>query len=157
LLINTALSVLGDAMKRAPVLQLAAPEHVGQAACNDVLRFIEIHLSDRQAERCRVGRGLRHLAALPVAAAEAAWHAVLDADLGEAAEDGRAVAVANSKPGEASISEIAYRVGFKSAAHFSRMFKREFKVSPREYRAVGAPRPPVEPQTLVLDGGESRH
>jgi AraC-like DNA-binding protein len=40
----------------------------------------------------------------------------------------------SSKPGDTSISEIAYRIGFKSSAHFSRMFKRTFNMSPREYR-----------------------
>ena len=39
-----------------------------------------------------------------------------------------------SDPRDISISEIAYGVGFKSPAHFSRMFKRVFKVNPREFR-----------------------
>jgi AraC-like DNA-binding protein len=34
------------------------------------------------------------------------------------------------------MAEIAFRVGFKSPAHFSRMFKRVFKKGPREYRAA---------------------
>ncbi|QIG80775.1 AraC family transcriptional regulator [Stakelama tenebrarum] len=33
-----------------------------------------------------------------------------------------------------SISEIAYLVGFKSSAHFSRMFKMRYGVAPREFR-----------------------
>ena len=33
-----------------------------------------------------------------------------------------------------AISEIAYLVGFKSSAHFSRMFKARYAVGPREYR-----------------------
>jgi AraC-like DNA-binding protein len=43
--------------------------------------------------------------------------------------------LASSDPGSISIAEIAFRVGFKSPAHFSRMFKRVFKQGPREYRA----------------------
>jgi AraC family transcriptional activator of tynA and feaB len=35
-----------------------------------------------------------------------------------------------------SISEIAYMAGFKSSAHFSRMFKMRFGVAPREYRQM---------------------
>jgi AraC-like DNA-binding protein len=58
------------------------------------------------------------------------------------------------------VSEIAYRVGFKSAAHFSRMFKQKFKVSPRQYRtpdcAVAQPML-REPQPIIADGGQSRH
>jgi transcriptional regulator GlxA family with amidase domain len=33
------------------------------------------------------------------------------------------------------IHKIATMAGFKSAAHFSRMFKSAYKVSPKEYRA----------------------
>jgi AraC-like DNA-binding protein len=33
-----------------------------------------------------------------------------------------------------SISEVAYMVGFKSSAHFSRMFNMRFGVAPREFR-----------------------
>jgi len=33
-----------------------------------------------------------------------------------------------------SIAEIAYNAGFKSPAHFSRMFTRAFQITPRDYR-----------------------
>jgi len=33
-----------------------------------------------------------------------------------------------------SITEIAYFVGYRSAAHFNRVFKAAYKISPREYR-----------------------
>ena len=33
-----------------------------------------------------------------------------------------------------NITEVAYKVGFKSLAYFSREFTREFKINPREYR-----------------------
>lgn len=35
-----------------------------------------------------------------------------------------------------SISEIAYMAGFKSSAHFSRMFKMRYSVAPREFRGL---------------------
>ena len=44
--------------------------------------------------------------------------------------------LAESRPADVSIAEIAFRVGFKSPAHFSRMFKRVFRQGPREYRAA---------------------
>ncbi len=44
--------------------------------------------------------------------------------------------LATSSPGDISIAEIAFRVGFKSPAHFSRMFKRVYHKGPREYRAA---------------------
>jgi AraC family transcriptional regulator, positive regulator of tynA and feaB len=36
------------------------------------------------------------------------------------------------------VGEIAYKVGFKSAAHFSRMFKKEFAATPRQFRTENA-------------------
>ena len=42
--------------------------------------------------------------------------------------------LAGSRPEEISIAEIAFRTGFKSPAHFSRMFKRVHQQGPRAYR-----------------------
>ena len=39
---------------------------------------------------------------------------------------------------EASISSLCYRWGFNGAAHFSRAFKEQYGVSPREFRRAGA-------------------
>ncbi len=39
------------------------------------------------------------------------------------------------------VCEIAYLVGFKSSAHFSRMFKARFGVAPREYREAHMGKP----------------
>jgi AraC-like DNA-binding protein len=38
---------------------------------------------------------------------------------------------------ELSISEICFRWGFNGSAHFSRAFRKEFGMSPREYRRLG--------------------
>lgn len=51
--------------------------------------------------------------------------------------------MARSDAASISISEIAYAVGFKSPAHFSRMFKRVYARNPSDYRAEAAPPPPV--------------
>src|SRR3546814_20116900 len=48
--------------------------------------------------------------------------------------------LSSSTPAEASISEVAYKVGFKSPAHFSRKFTRTLQLRPRAYRA-SAPAP----------------
>lgn len=37
---------------------------------------------------------------------------------------------------ELKVSEIAYKVGFESAAHFSRVFRKEVEQSPNEYRLI---------------------
>jgi AraC-like DNA-binding protein len=154
LLMSTALSVVGDAVKEHQSCSTQR-QSMSDKRLHDVLRFIEIHLSDPKlsiattAKAC--GISPRYLSLLLKQRGTPFSELVWDKRLKTAGQW-----LANSKPGEASISEIAYRVGFKSAAHFSRMFKREFKVSPREYRTVGMPRT-VEPQTLMVDGGESRH
>ncbi|REE98748.1 helix-turn-helix domain-containing protein [Thermomonospora umbrina] len=41
---------------------------------------------------------------------------------------------------ESSITEIAYRAGFRDSAHFSRAFKAAYGTSPREHRIVAAVR-----------------
>ncbi len=38
--------------------------------------------------------------------------------------------LSSSSPGDISIAQIAFQVGFKSPAHFSRMFKRVFSKGP---------------------------
>jgi transcriptional regulator GlxA family with amidase domain len=38
------------------------------------------------------------------------------------------------RPSGGSVTEIAFRWGFRDAAHFSRAFKREFGVTPRDVR-----------------------
>jgi len=49
---------------------------------------------------------------------------------------------------ELSISEICFRWGFNSSAHFSRVFHKEYGMSPRDYRnLVGDPRK----QTVIRD------
>ena len=39
-----------------------------------------------------------------------------------------------------SITDIAYRWGFSDAAHFARMFRERFGMSPRRYRESHAER-----------------
>ncbi|MFC4251210.1 AraC family transcriptional regulator [Sinimarinibacterium flocculans] len=152
-LVDAVLSVLSDAVRSH---ESFTPERQSLAdrRLHDVLRFIETHLSDPKLSVVAVARGCgispRYLSLLlrqhgtPFSAL--VWSKRLEAA-------GHWLSM--SRSGEASISEIAYRVGFKSPAHFSRMFKREFKMSPRQYRAGAALR--AEPQTVVVDGGESRH
>ncbi len=46
--------------------------------------------------------------------------------------------LARSDPRDIAISEIAYGVGFKSTAHFSRKFKRVYGINPRDFREACA-------------------
>ena len=155
LLMDSALSVLSDAIMDhescAPQRQSLADKRI-----SDVLRFIELHLSDAKlsiataAKNC--GISPRYLSLLLKIHGTPFSTLVWEKRL-QAAEQWQA----SSKTNEASVSEIAYRVGFKSAAHFSRMFKQKFKVSPRQYRATEVAPLKREPQSILADGGQSRH
>ena len=98
-----------------------------------MLRFIEVHLSDPQLSTAMVAKGCgirpRYLSFLlrlkGTSFSELVWEQRLEK---------AKYWLSASDPRDISISEIAYGVGFKSPAHFSRMFKRVFKVNPREFR-----------------------
>lgn len=100
----------------------------------EVLRYIDVHLSDPNLSAAVVARGCgispRYLSAL------LQEHGTPFPDLvwgQRVAAAGRWLA--NSSPEDISIAEIAFRVGFKSPAHFSRMFKRVYRQGPRDYRS----------------------
>jgi AraC-like DNA-binding protein len=131
-LLETALTVIGNAVR---VSEDSAParQTIADRRLQDVLRFIEVHLSDPQLSTAMVAKGCgispRYLSFLlrlkGTSFSELVWEQRLDK-----AKDW----LSASDPRDISISEIAYGVGFKSPAHFSRMFKRVFKVNPREFR-----------------------
>jgi AraC-like DNA-binding protein len=132
LLVETALALVGHAVRGdegiAPGRQTIADRRLAE-----VLRFIEVHLSDPQLSTSMVAKGCgispRYLSFLlrlkGTSFSELVWEQRLDKARNW---------LASSDPREISISEIAYGVGFKSPAHFSRMFKRVFRVNPREFR-----------------------
>ena len=157
MLVDSALCVLSDAIKDhecAPQRQTLSDKRL-----NDVLRFIEIHLSDPKLSIAAVAKSCgispRYLSLLLKLHGTPFSTLVWDKRLQTARQW-----LSSSKPADASVSEIAYRVGFKSAAHFSRMFKHKFKVSPRQYRTPdlqAAQTLSREPQPIIADGGQSRH
>ena len=132
LLVDTALAVIGNAV-RANEAAVPARQTIADRRLSDVLRFIEIHLSDSQLSTAMVAKGCgispRYLSFLlrlkGTSFSELVWEQRLDKARNW---------LSASDPRDISISEIAYGVGFKSPAHFSRMFKRVFKVNPREFR-----------------------
>lgn len=157
MLMDTSLSVVGEAIKDHEDC-LPQRQSLSDKRLHDVLRFIETHLSDPKLSIATTAKGCgispRYLSLLLKLHGTPFSELVWDKRLQMAGQW-----LASSKPGEASIGEIAYRVGFKSAAHFSRMFKRQFKVSPRQYRTVGTPPPmaPREAKAIVVDGSAARH
>jgi AraC-like DNA-binding protein len=101
----------------------------------DVFRFIDIHLSDPDlsittvAEACGISR--RYLSFLLKQNGAPFSELLWDKRLKVASRW-----LSTTSPSDISIAEIAFQVGFKSPAHFSRMFKRVFNKGPREYRAA---------------------
>jgi AraC-like DNA-binding protein len=154
-LVEVALTIIGNAARAnaelAPLRQTIADRRLA-----DVLRFIEVHLSDPQLSTAMVARGCgispRYLSFLLRLKGTSFSGLVWEKRL----EKARLWLMA-SDPRDISISEIAYSVGFKSPAHFSRMFKRVFKQNPREFRGTEPGLAPavVEPDyRQVLAGSE---
>ena len=136
MLVEAALTAIGHGLRACegahPVRQTVAEQRL-----EEVLRFIEVHLTDPHLSTAVVSKGCRisprYLSFLlrmdGKSFSEIVWNQRLDmAKKWLASSDRRDI----------SISEIAYGVGFKSPAHFSRMFKRVFEHNPRDYRAAAA-------------------
>lgn len=131
LLTDTALKLIGTALRK----QEAAPARrtITERRQDDVLRYIEVHLSDPKLSAKMVasacGISLRYLSWLlqvkGTSFSEAVWRQRLEK---------AKLSLAEADLQERTIAEICYGLGFKSPAHFSRLFKRVFEVSPRDYR-----------------------
>jgi len=131
-LLDGALAVVAEVVgAREDCLQVRPS--LREERLREVLRYIDVHLCDPNLSAAMVARGCgispRYLSALlrehGTSFSERVW-----GDRVRAA--GRWLAA--STPADISIAEVAFRVGFKSAAHFSRMFKRTYGRGPREYR-----------------------
>jgi AraC-like DNA-binding protein len=154
-LVETALAIIGNAV-RASEDAIPVRQTIAERRLQDVLRFIEVHLSDPQLSTAMVAKGCgispRYLSFLlrlkGTSFSEMVWEQRL-----EKARNW----LSSSDPRDISISEIAYGVGFKSPAHFSRMFKRVFKVNPREFRGECVDTPDLATQDAfgpMLGGSE---
>jgi len=135
ILTSGALTAIGHAIRDRYLRGPARPS-VSDRRLEDVLRFIEVHLTDPNlsvamaATGCGISpRRLSHLfKQQDTSFSKIVWERRL-----AKAKDW----LASSGPGDISVAEVAYQVGFKSPAHFSRMFKRAFRVSPSNHRAKG--------------------
>lgn len=135
LLVETALALIGNAVREDRTAS-PARQTIADRRLDEVLRFIEVHLSDPQLSTAMVAKGCgisqRYLSFLLRLKGTSFSELVWEQRLAKARDW-----LSASDPRDISISEIAYGVGFKSPAHFSRMFKRVFSVNPREFRDVG--------------------
>ena len=148
-LVDSALVVLSHALGSSGAGS-PARQSVSDKRLQDVLRYVEVHLSDPKLSIAMVAKGCgispRYLSFLLKHYGTPFSALVWDQRLKMASRW-----LLSSKAANVSISEIAYRTGFKSSAHFSRMFKRAFCMSPREYRAtseVEAQHPHHEPAAV---------
>ena len=136
-LVDTALALIGTACSNEDVSP--ARQTIADRRLHDVLRFIEVHLSDPQLSTAMVAKGCgispRYLSFLLRLNGTSFSELVWDERLAKAKEW-----LSTSDPRDISISEIAYGVGFKSPAHFSRMFKRVVGMNPRDFRCECAER-----------------
>ena len=152
LLLDSALSVMAEAVKDSAGCTLVR-QSLPDKRLQDALRYIDLHLSDPNltitmvADACEISpRYLSYLLkqnATPFS--EILWQKRMDI---------ASRWLSSSKPGEISIAQVAFRVGFKSPAHFSRMFKRVYLKGPREYRAACVA-DALDNSSLVFSGSNS--
>lgn len=147
LLFDSALAVLRHAIG-ARVVGMPTRQSVSDKRLQDILRYVEIHLSDPKLSIAMVAKGCgispRYLSFLLKQHGMSFSTLVWDQRLKVASRW-----LLSSKPSDIAISEIAYRVGFKSSAHFSRVFKRAFNMCPREYRATSVTDAAHQPHSLM--------
>jgi AraC family transcriptional activator of tynA and feaB len=134
LLVETALSVVSHAIGTVPV-SAYAHQSLSNKRLHDVLRYIELHLSDPKLSIATVAKGCgispRYVSIL-LKSHGASFSTLVWAERLKIA--GRLLCSSTSN--DLSISKVAYGMGFKSLAHFSRKFKAAFNVSPSEYRST---------------------
>jgi AraC-like DNA-binding protein len=151
LLLESALTLLGHAISGCDT-GVPARQTVSSRRLHDVLRFIEVHLSDPNLSTMMVAKGCgispRYLSFLLRLHGTSFSTLVWEQRLQKAKNW-----LCSTRADEVSISEVAYSMGFKSPAHFSRMFKRVFKLNPREYRANAPQQAQPRPPQLYAEGG----
>lgn len=155
-LLESVVSLMGEAIRGYDSLT-SERQSLTDKRLDDIFRFIETHLSDAKLSVVAVAKGCgispRYLSLLlrqnGTSFSSLIWEKRL-----EAAHQWLSAA----KSDHNSISEVAYKVGFKSPAHFSRMFKRAFNLSPRQFRAAAHEAAQgLSPDAVVVHGGDSRH
>jgi AraC-like DNA-binding protein len=131
LLVDAALALAGTAIRSEEIMPVR--QTLSERRQQDLLRFIEVHLSNPHLSPVMAAKGCgisqRYLSTLMqrkgTSFSELVWTQRLD----------RAkLLLASTELRTSSIAEIAFSLGFKSSAHFSRMFKRAFDINPRDFR-----------------------
>jgi AraC-like DNA-binding protein len=133
-LVESALSVISQAIGTASVAG-CAHQSLSNKRLHDVLRYIELHLSDPKLSIATVAKGCgispRYVSILLKLHGSSFSTLVWEERLKIASR-----LLSSSTSSDLSISKVAYGMGFKSLAHFSRKFKAVFNMSPSEYRSM---------------------
>lgn len=128
LLVETALRLIDTGIRGA-----TAPERLtlAETKLRELVRFTQVHISNPQLSTGVVARSCgispRYASTLFQQLGTTFGKFLWSQRLERAKEW-----LASSDPRSTSVSEIAYAVGFKSTAHFSRSFRKAFKVSPSD-------------------------
>jgi AraC-like DNA-binding protein len=128
-LVRAALGAVGHCMSQC----VQPPRTLAEKRLDDILECIQRHLSNPDLSVAAVASGCgistRYLCAIlkshDTRFSEVLWKSRLERTKAWLAADSMQYV---------SITKIAYMAGFKSAAHFSRMFKRVMSVTPGEFR-----------------------
>lgn len=131
-MMRAAFTALGHAMSTSS--QTRAPRTLSERRLHDILACIETHLSNPGLAAATVARhcGIsdRYLYSIFKSQQTSFMHVVWNRRL-EKAKQWLIARDLSHLP----IANIAYMAGFKSPAHFSRMFKRVMTIAPQDFRA----------------------
>lgn len=129
-----ALAAIAEAIRHPNMMMSRRPSRTDMHA-RAILRQIEIHLSDSTLNTQKVARNsgisVRHLASI-LKSKGTTFSSIVWSKRLQVAEHW----LSTSDATDVTIDEISRRAGFKSSAHFSRMFRRTFNASPRDYREM---------------------
>jgi AraC-like DNA-binding protein len=147
-LTNSALALLGNLLA-GPADSRATPHSVPLRRLRDILRYIETHISnptlkpDEVAQACGISSRYLHL--LLKQSGGTSYSVLVWRKRLEMASQ----LLSQAPHARGDVASIAYRTGFKSPAHFSRMFRKIHHQSPREYRGALASAEPPKPGSLM--------
>lgn len=142
---ETAASHLGTStlsLARALLASVAPDSRAGRDALADALilrvqAFVRQHLSDPRLNAQIIAAAhfvsVRHLYKVCAASGLRLEQWIIEERLARAAED------LSRRSSGVTVSEIAHRWGFVSAAHFATRFRGAYGVSPREWQAINQP------------------
>lgn len=133
ILVEAALELVANAIREQTHLVPRQPT-LGERRLDDVLRFVEIHLCDPELSVGKLARECcispRYLATLMHRRGTSLSKLIWGLRLEKARQW-----LSGSDSRQTTVSEIAFGLGFKSAAHFSRSFKKKYGVNPRSARS----------------------